>query len=319
MNKRERMQALFCGEETDYIPAGFWFHYPAEYTVQQHIDAHLKLFRETDQDILKLMDDSFGHLLTNGIHIEKASDWREITLPGRECAHYQRMEALIKGVVKEAGKEAMVFPTMWSPFKLASFAYVFGGSSDEKFMEDVKEDPESVLVGIQKIADTLEDWTEGYLDAGADGLYYSCQFSEPERFSRETWEKMVKPFDLQILNQVHAHREKYNVIHICGESEYGYVADPTRYGDYPGDLFNWDIHRDHFSLEQGRAFFGKSILGGLDNHGILIEGNTEEIAETTRKTIERFGKRGLMIGADCTVPSDIPLEKLKAAINAARE
>ena len=94
---------------------------------------------------------------------------------------------------------------------------VFGGSSDEKFMQHCKEDPDSVLAGVQAIADTLEDWAEGFLEAGADGLYYSGQFSEPGRFTEEEWEKLVKPFDLQILNRVHCHEEKYNIVHICGE------------------------------------------------------------------------------------------------------
>lgn len=52
MNKRERMEALFNQRETDYVPAGFWFHYPASYTVEQHLEGHLKLFYETDQDII---------------------------------------------------------------------------------------------------------------------------------------------------------------------------------------------------------------------------------------------------------------------------
>ena len=38
MNKRERMEALFNQRETDYVPAGFWFHYPASYTVEQHLE-----------------------------------------------------------------------------------------------------------------------------------------------------------------------------------------------------------------------------------------------------------------------------------------
>lgn len=36
------------------IPAGFWFHYKSDYTVQQMIDEHMKLFRTTDMDIIKL-------------------------------------------------------------------------------------------------------------------------------------------------------------------------------------------------------------------------------------------------------------------------
>lgn len=319
MNKRDRMEALFHGEKTDRIPAGFWFHYPSDYTPSQHAGAHLKLFRETDQDVLKLMDDNFGHFLTEGIVIEKASDWRKIRLPGRDCAHYRNMEALIREIVREAGKEAMVFPTVWSPFKIASFTYVFSGSSDEKFMEHCKEDPDSVLAGVNAIADVLADWTKGYLDAGADGIYYSGQFSEPARFEKEEWEHLVKPSDLQILDTVHARDGKYNIVHICGEAEHNFQASPERYGDYPGDLFNWDVHRDNFSLEQGRDFFQKPILGGLDNHGLLIHGSVDEIEKETRRIIESFGKKGLMIGADCTVPADIPLEKLKAAIRAARE
>lgn len=319
MNKRERMKALFSNEETDYVPAGFWFHYPADYTVEQHLEGHLKLFRETDQDIIKLMDDNFGNLLTKGISIDKASDWRHIKLPGRNCVHFQRMEELVRKAVDKAGQEAMIFPTMWSPFKIASFTYVFGGSSDEKFMQHCKEDPDSVLAGVQAIADTLEDWAEGFLEAGADGLYYSGQFSEPGRFTEEEWEKLVKPFDLQILNRVHCHEEKYNIVHICGEAEHNFTASPQRYKDYPGDLFNWDVHRDNFTLEQGREYFGKPVLGGLDNHGILIEGSLEDIAGETHRIIKGFGKKGLMIGADCTVPADIDINRLRAAVMAARE
>ena len=101
MNKRERMEALFNQRETDYVPAGFWFHYPASYTVEQHLEGHLKLFHETDQDIIKLMDDNFGHFLTKDVHIEKAEDWRNIQLPGRNCEHYKNMEALIRGAVEK--------------------------------------------------------------------------------------------------------------------------------------------------------------------------------------------------------------------------
>ena len=173
MNKRERMEALFNQRDTDYVPAGFWFHYPASYTVEQHLEGHLKLFYETDQDIIKLMDDNFGHFLTKDVHIEKAEDWRNIQLPGRNCEHYKNMEALIRGAVEKVGQEAMIFPTMWSPFKIASFTYVFGGSSDEVFMKHCEEDPDSVLAGVKAIADVLEDWVDGFMEAGADGLYYS--------------------------------------------------------------------------------------------------------------------------------------------------
>ena len=172
---------------------------------------------------------------------------------------------------------------------------------------------------MKAIADVLEDWVDGFMEAGADGLYYSGQFSEPARFSAEIWEKMVKPFDLQILDRVHTWENKYNIVHICGEAEHNFTASPERYVGYPGDLFNWDVHRDQLSLEQGRECFNKPVLGGLDNHGILIQGSLKDIAEETKHIIRKFGKKGFMLGADCTVPADIDIERLKTAIQAARE
>ena len=51
MTKKERVLAVMKKEQVDMIPAGFWFHYKSDYTVQQMIDEHMKLFRTTDMDI----------------------------------------------------------------------------------------------------------------------------------------------------------------------------------------------------------------------------------------------------------------------------
>ena len=74
MNKIERMQAVFAGKAPDYTPAGFWFHYPADLTAEEAAEAHVKLYRQLDNDIIKVMDDSFGHMVTEGIDIQKPSD-----------------------------------------------------------------------------------------------------------------------------------------------------------------------------------------------------------------------------------------------------
>lgn len=318
MNKIERMKAVFANETPDYTPAGFWFHYSPELDARETAQAHIRLYRQLDNDIIKIMDDSFGHMITEGIHIEKPEDWRDISLPGRDCFQYRKMEEVIRRIVDETAGEVMVFPTMWSPFKIASFTYCFAGGDDADFMRHCREDADSVLVGIQKLADALTDWAKGYMEAGASGVYYSGQFSEPQRFSRETWEKLVKTFDLQVLNAVKA-AKGYNILHICGEAEHGFQSSPEWYVDYPGDLFNWDIHRTGLSLKEGGKLFHAPILGGLDNHGLLLDGTLEEIASESRKIIDDYGRKGFMLGADCTVPGDIDIARLKAAVDAAKE
>ena len=112
---------------------------------------------------------------------------------------------------------------------------------------------------------------------------------------------------------------KYNIVHICGEMEFGFQSSPRRYAGYPGDLFNWDVHRAGLSLEEGRKLFQKPILGGLDNHGVLVEGSLEAIRQETLKIIKAMGKRGFMLGADCTVPGEIDWARLRAAVEAAAE
>ena len=317
MNKIERMQAVFAGKAPDYTPAGFWFHYPADLTAEEAAEAHVKLYHQLDNDIIKVMDDSFGPMVTEGIEIRKPSDWRGIRLPGRDCQQYRKMEKVIRLIAEKTGGEVMIFPTFWSPFKIASFTYCFAGRDDAAFMKDCAEDPESVLAGVQAIANAETDWVKGYLEAGASGVYYSGQFSEPQRFDRETWEKLVKPSDLQVLNEVKA-QGGYNILHICGEAEHGFRSSPERYVGYPGDLFNWDTHRTGLSLEEGKKLFQAPVLGGLDNHGLLVEGTPAEIAAETRRLIETVGREGFMIGADCTVPNTIEIERLRAAVDAAK-
>lgn len=229
------------------------------------------------------------------------------------------MTELIGRILEKAGGEAMVFPTVWSPFKIASFTYLCAGGTDQQFMAHCREDPDSVLEGVKILADTLQTWTRDYLELGSSGIYYSGQFSEPQRFDGETWEKLVKPSDLAVLGVTKEFAEKYNIVHICGEVEFGFQSSPHRYAGYPGDLFNWDVHRTDLSLEAGRAVFQKPILGGLDNHGVLIEGSLEEIRAETERIIRSMGKRGFMLGADCTVPDSIDWARLRAAVEAAEQ
>lgn len=318
MNKIERLNAVFNNECPDYTPAGFWFHYPASMTPEEIGDAHVKLYRDIDADIIKVMDDNFGNMLTQNIKIAKASDWREIEVPGKDCEHYTRMERTIRRIAEAAGNEVMIFPTMWSPFKLALFAWMGNGGSDESFMKHCTEDPESVITGVNKIAVAVAEWVQGYMEAGASGLYFTGQFSEPQRFSAEQWEALVKPSDLKVLNRVKELGGR-NILHICGEVEHGFKTCPERYRDYPCDLVNWDVHRNDLTLEEGHRLFGKPVLGGMDNHGVLTEGSYEEIAQAAKAVVERYGKQGFMLGADCTVPGDIDIKRLQAAVNAVRE
>ena len=75
-------------------------------------------------------------------------------------------------------------------------------------------------------------------------------------------------------------------------------------------------------LKEGKEFFGgKTVLGGFDNRktGLLVNGSKEEIQRFTQELLERTGTTGVMLGADCTLPSDIDLQRLLWVTEAAQQ
>ena len=110
----------------------------------------------------------------------------------------------------------------------------------------------------------------------------------------------------------------YCFLHICKDQ-----LNMERYKDYGAyaDVVNWGVYEAPFSLEQGRTMFpGKAIMGGLANRsGVLVDGSEEEIKEEVRNMIKKFGRRGFILGADCTLATEQDLKKIRTAVEAARE
>lgn len=55
------------------------------------------------------------------------------------------------------------------------------------------------------------------------------------------------------------------------------------------------------------------MLGGFDNRkdGVLYSGTKEEVQKEAVRLVTEAGDIGVIIGADCTLPSDIPVERMK--------
>ena len=67
-------------------------------------------------------------------------------------------------------------------------------------------------------------------------------------------------------------------------------------------------------MAEGRKLFsGRTVLGGFENGktGLLYTGSQEAIQNETKRLIAEAGKDALIIGADCTIPSDIDPERIE--------
>ena len=311
MNKIERVEAVLQGKKPDKIPAGFWFHYPGNFDTGQMADAHFKTFQETGVDIYKVMQDYVQKIDTV---VQSPNDWSKVRFPGTSSPVYQKLLDVLKKILDTTGHDALVFQTMFGPLKTAAMSY-----GDALVMTHAKEAPD-LLAGVVKIiAEAQEEWAAGFIEAGADGIYYAGQFSEPGRFTREEFDKLAAAGDLMVLKAAESKGGR-NLLHICGEPDYQFRSCPSWYTGYPFSIVNWSVKDTGISLKEGKELFGgKPVLGGMDNKGNILNGSDESIANEVRTVIGSIGAiEGFMLGADCTIQGKgISHEKIRVAVEAA--
>lgn len=316
MNKIERFRAVLRQEPVDRVPAGFWFHFDAPYHGGAAMaQAHLDYYRAVDADIVKVMNDS-GYAPIGRVTIHAPQDWRTLKPTPLSDPLFQRHLDGLKRIVDAVGHEAPVMTTCFNPFHeavailRASRPQAFATEMEARlaWVGHLRADPEAVCQGMLAITEDLRAFYNACLgEAGAHGIYYSAQGGEKELLSEAEHARGVKAYDLTLLAAINQAAE-FTVGHFCGR---GLALE--RYADYPVSLVNWAHQSDNLSLREGRALFGKPVLGGLDERGPLVSGPREALRREVQAAWEALGPRGFMLGAGCTVPSDVNLAWLIAA------
>lgn len=314
MNKHERVTAALRGEDVDHVPAAFWFHFPPhQASGQAAVDAHLDFYRETDVDVLKVMNE---HTYRSDVKVSTPADWASWTPLSSGSAHFRKQIDLVKAIADKLAGEVPIIATIHG-----TFISLFHGSKEPHetifghnlATEHIRNAPEAVAPAMAAVADSLIELSLACLEAGASGIYYGAQGGEEHRFSSETFNSHIKPYDLKVLDAVAARTDQL-FVHICKDS----IRLPL-YADYPGQAFNWAVHDSAYSLKDGREIFRRTMLGGLDDRsGVMVDGSDDDIAAAVKDIISGYGRTSLIVGADCTLPTDIPLRKIRAAVEAAR-
>ncbi|MCI8333176.1 MAG: hypothetical protein HFH25_01180 [Lachnospiraceae bacterium] len=311
MNKIERVEAVLQGKRPDKIPAGFWYHYDSSLDPAQMAREHVKTFRETGVDVYKLMQDYYQII---DVDVKTPDDWKRVKFPGCSSPVYQNLLEVVKRILDATGHDAMIFQTMFGPLKTAVQNYGY-----DLVMAHAKEAPGALADAVLRIAEAQEEWAAGFIQAGVDGIFYSGQFSEPGRFTREEFEKLAMAGDLMVLKAAEENGAK-NILHICGEPDYAYRSQPEWYVSYPFAIVNWSVKDTGLSLKDGRALFGgKPVLGGMNNRGNILSGSGESIQKEVKEVLASVDTlHGYMLGADCTIQGEtISNEKIRIAVEAA--
>lgn len=312
MNKKERVRAAVRREDVDRVPACFSLHFPRSQAFgDAAVRAHLDFYRETDVDILKIMNENLVPLIGE---MNSPADWKKVPAYNRRSRFMEDQLDLVKRL-RDAEPDAYLLATVHGvcastihPLE-ATYGYE---RVREMFTEQMRSDPQPMLDARARITDAMCDLAAACVELGCDGVYYAALGGERRYYTDEEFGTAVEPFDKKILAAI---REAGGdvFLHICKDG-----LDMERYRTYGAycDVVNWGVYEAPFSLEDGRAMFPQAtIMGGLKNRsGVLVDGTEEAIQREVRRVIDGFGRRGFILGADCTLPTEIEPWRIRAAV-----
>lgn len=320
MTKKERVIAAIEQKETDGIPSGFSLHFPADKKKGDAcVKAHLDFFRDTDTDICKIMNENlipvFGPIHT-------PDDYnRLIPRMTMDDTFMKEQMALTKEILSGCDKDVFTMGTLHGicasgihPIEQAGVNYFAARQMQVDFL---RWDEKKMLPAMQRITDVLCELAKSYIEAGLDSVYYASLGGETCFFTDEEFAKWIKPFDIQVMKAI-KDAGGYCFLHICKDG-----LSMERYRDYApyADVVNWGVFEVPYDMEKGKELFGgKTIMGGLPNrHGVLVDGSDAEVEAEVKNVITGFGRKGLILGADCTLATEQDLHKVKLAANTARK
>ncbi len=317
MNTRENVLAAIQGKPVDYTPASFSMHFPkAEAFGEAGVKSHFDFYKKTNVDIMKIMNE---HLVPDFGEIKVPSDWNKIPSFSLKDKFLSDQVDFVKRILDESDDSMFSLGTIHGV--CASSIHPIEGRYGyvpvrELQVAHLRENPTPFLDACKRITDAMCLLTEAVLAAGLDGIYYAALGGEKHFMTDGEFALAIEPFDKQIL-QVAKEHGSCNFVHICKEN-----LNMDRYRSYADliDVANWGVYETGYSLEQGRLLFPEAaIMGGLANRsGVLVEGTEEELEKAVKKVVSDFGPKKFILGADCTLATEMDYSRIRQAVQAAR-
>ncbi|WP_294618475.1 uroporphyrinogen decarboxylase family protein [uncultured Bacteroides sp.] len=304
-NKREVMQQFLNGTlDKSYVPSAFFMHFGKDAKIGENaINAHLRYFLLTGMDFVKIQfEQGYGR-----IKIEKAEDWDKIRpLPNDFFAPTLNV---VKGIYDIAGTDAMVLPTVYSPFQM--LIQTVGAKTVVAYAD---KEPERIKQALEYFTDALIGYVKACKQIGVDGFYTPTQGGEQKFYEVPGFfDTFVKPYDLKVMKECNTDT-KLNILHICDYE--GSYDDLTRFTSYPGQIVNApiEVNGKPFSLKDCERLFKRPVMGGLYRKGTILEGSKEQVAKEVKTLKHDLAGKRFILGADCTVLPKTPMDNIRTAI-----
>jgi len=324
MEKNERIRRLIAGKSIDRLPFALWRHMPPEdATPEGLVQSIMRFVRRWDFDLVKVMfpnkiwssdwggrfapyDREGGWFPIGKQVIRRPSDWTRLRPLSPKRGVFAEQVKVVRMLRREFGPNMPIVATMFSP--LTAGLELAGQGLHEQALTHGK----AVHVGLATLTETIGDFAQACVEAGADGIFLAVQSARRDALSVKAFEEFGVAYDLQILRRVET-RTWFNILHLCKpKMRFETVKS------YPVHAVNWhDRGPTGPSIQEARKIWPGVLMAGLDHlgDGKFVSGVPEEAAAQARDAIDKVQGKMFVLGPGCVTHLRTP----EANIDAVRQ
>ena len=325
MGGRERVEAALALGLGDRPPVGAWGHtYREEWSPDDLAAITVERARRFGWDFVKFQPrascfaEAFGSVYEPSGHklkgpvmenaaVPDVESWRNLGLVNPKALNDQVTSIGI--VARELGPGVPVIQTVFSPITVAGYLV---GKSKSRALRELRRSPELMRPALERIADSLVEYSRRSVEAGAAGVFYAISgYASKDAVPEAVYLELVLPFDLSVLERLPS-EAWFNVVHLCGSHLHFGLSR-----DLPVPAVSWSVHNQgNPSLAEGRQISGKAVMGGLGQRSTLLYGSPTTVEAEARRAVGETGGRGLILAPGCSVPPRARDANLAAMVSA---
>jgi uroporphyrinogen decarboxylase len=310
VDKKTRVFNTLTKKPVDRPPFTFWQHMPpgAE-GGQACIDAHVRLYRGADTDLVKMMIDGYRDV-SGGTAIDRAADWENVNFPKTDSPFVTGQLERINRFIDAIHDEAPVFYHSFTP--LSAMRITWGDKIVFSHLLDDDLRPFFLRALDELTRLFIEFGTLFLTQTAACGMMITVTGTENNGLSDSQFLSYIAPRDktyIDALNKLSV----YNMLHFCGFSN-----RPNRlhlWQDYEAAAATVDIFEDAVTLQDAPGFFPRirAFMGGFDvaPGSLLMAGGEGEIKARTRALVKEIGEMPFIVGAANTAPREIAHDRFR--------
>ena len=332
MKKAEVLKA-FNNESEQQVPFSVWHHF----TPNEHVEANEnngmfekdvakepEYVKSVNPDFIKLMNDGYFTYKFGNVEDPKSLESLAKIKPiDNDNPWLKKQFKLISRQLSDLDESAITLSNVFSAVTLFKWVLVVDSpdedlsNADKIFADLYTENPKIVTNALNIINSDIKKQIQVEHSAGVKGVLFSTQEVQDERIGQTFFDEIQKRLDTELIDEINKYF-KTGILHICGFD--GATNHLPWFVDYQLPIVNWATKIDGYSLGQGKELFkDKVVFGGLGNttSDVLFKGDQKQIQAEIDDLIDEAGVKGVIIGADCTVPRNTPVEHIRWAAEAA--